>query len=219
MEYYHLHTKGNKDYLWKEHSEFVVDQKWNNRIYKRCANFTTSVKSSNYPELTEIINYLLCIGGYSQIEDLVNIKDLLNVCISHGTDKKTLKRLLKDSLVAMNNANIFKREMALEAYRKDNTPTLPSRMHSLYVTTKDGVDYWQSLLIDGDLDVYKLDIAEEPFIGNEQLLPSEELSYQDTYKQAAKYWHPKLKKVNPLYNEYLVQGRVRVLKKVLEIKR
>lgn len=219
MEYYHLHTKGNQDRIWRENHEFVVDQKWNNRVYHRCANFTTAVPTKDYPDLTNVVNLLLSIGGYSPVEKQVNIKDLLDVCINNGVDKKTLYKLLKDTLVAVHNANIFKREMALEAYRSDNTPNLPSRMHSLYVTTKDGVEYWKNLLIDGDLEIFKLDIAEEPFIANEQLLPTEELSYQDTYKEAAKYWHPKLKNKNPLYNEYLVQGRVRVLKKVSEINR
>ena len=54
-----------------------------------------------------------------------------------------------------------------------------------------------------------------PFISNEVLLPSEALSYGDKINASYKYFHPKEKDLNPLTNEYLVQGKVKVLERVM----
>lgn len=47
-----------------------------------------------------------------------------------------------------------------------------------------------------------------------QLLPDEEANYGDAYNQAFKYWHPKFKDVPEYTNEYLAQGKIKILCKV-----
>ena len=46
---------------------------------------------------------------------------------------------------------------------------------------------------------------------NEQLLPDEDLSYEEMYKQAKKYWEPTIGSDMNVTNEYLVQGEIEVL--------
>ncbi len=49
---------------------------------------------------------------------------------------------------------------------------------------------------------------------NEQLLPDEDLSYEEMYKQAKKYWEPTIGSDMNMTNEYLVQGEIEVLRRV-----
>ena len=76
MEYYHLHTKGNQDKFWRESREFTVDNKWHNRLYKRCTNFSLSASTSDFQKLTAIINYCLNAHGFSEYTDKILIGDM-----------------------------------------------------------------------------------------------------------------------------------------------
>ena len=143
--------------------------------------------------------------------------------------KRNFKELIRDPLglvfeIALPLFLLFifqQFNIPAENYRLENASNLPSRLHSLYVTTEEGLSYWCNLLIDNDLEVFKVDVANEPFVTNEQFLPSEELTYQESYNLSKNYWYPKFNKQNidTASNEYLVQGRVRILKKVDEIKK
>jgi hypothetical protein len=219
MEYYHLHTKGVQDKLWKVKREFVVDEQYKNRLYWLCHDFTTTTPSCKFPNLVNHINLIYEINGYAPLDEFVSVDDLLSCHLNSGIGNDQLKELLMLAQETIYSARIFKREMALEEFRKNNVPSLPSRMHSLYVTTEEGITYWENVLLDNDLDVYRLDLEEEPFATNEQLLPDEGLSYSDTYKESKKYWCPELHDSIKYCNEYLAQGRVRILEKVAEIKR
>ena len=110
------------------------------------------------------------------------------------------------------------REMAMEEYRKENCINLPSRLHSLYACSEEGIDFWATQIRDNDVDIYRIDVFDEPFLSNEALLPAEELCYGDKVKASYKYFKPNKKDLNPITNEYLVQGKVKVLEKVKEIK-
>lgn len=63
-------------------------------------------------------------------------------------------------------------------------------------------------------DAYKVLVTGKIFKTNEQLLPDEEENYGDDYNQAFKYWHPKFKDVHEWTNEYLAQGKIKILSKV-----
>ena len=112
------------------------------------------------------------------------------------------------------DGNMFKRETALENYRKDNVSTLPSRLHTIYLTDEKGVDYWVNALQTNNYKLYRVEASGEIFKTNEQLIPDEELSYKDVYESAYNYWHPNFKHVPDYTNEYLVKGKVKVLEKI-----
>lgn len=52
------------------------------------------------------------------------------------------------------------------------------------------------------------------FKTNEQLLPSENSTYGESYNVSFKYWNPKFKNLSNYTNEYLVQGKVKILEKL-----
>lgn len=107
----------------------------------------------------------------------------------------------------------------MEDFRKKNKPELPSRIHCIYATTENGLEYWTNTLRDNDLDIFKIETAEEPFRTDEQLIPDESFSYEEMYNNSFKYWNPKAKNISEETAEYLIKGRIKILEKVDEIKR
>ncbi len=62
--------------------------------------------------------------------------------------------------------------------------------------------------------VFEVEVSGNIFKTNEQLLPDEILSYEETYKDAKRYWDPVITPDISDKNEYLVQGEINVLKRV-----
>lgn len=81
------------------------------------------------------------------------------------------------------------------------------------------VSLTDSQLIDGNLDIFRIEVLDKPFKTNEVFIPSESSSYEEMYNSSYRYWNPKFKNVPEECSEYLVQGRVKILEKVGEIKK
>ena len=128
---------------------------------------------------------------------------------------RTQKVILQEVKQMVFQASVFKRELALENFRKYFAQSLPSRLDCLYVTTEQSVNYWRNQLLDGDLDVFRIATMDEPFKTKEKFIPNESLNYEEMYNSSLKYWKPKLKNAS----EYLIQGKVKILEKVEEIKK
>ena len=220
MELYHLHLLGNHDRLYRENSEFIIDKnKFNNRIYNRIYNANSTVEIKKYQRITDILKFYYINCGYGDFfENRLNLGEIINFILTQGYTKEELINILMDAKEMILADGINLREMALEEYRKENCIELPSRMHSLFACTEEGISFWSGALIDDDVEVYRIDVFDEPFLSNEYLLPDEELNYGDKIKASYKYFHPSKKDLNPRTNEYLVQGKVKVLEKVAEIK-
>ena len=217
MELFHLHLLGNHDNLYKPDKEFVIyPDKFNNRIYKRIYNMNSTVESSDFKEITEELDMLLAIYGAGSFGDRINPGELMEYVLKRGCSQEELINLLTASKEMLLTEGINLREMAMEEYRKTNTPELPSRLHSLFACSEEGVNFWLSQIRDNDLDIYRIDVMDEPFVSNENLLPYEGLPYGEKIKASYSYFHPRKKDLDDLTNEYLVQGKVRVLEKVGE---
>ena len=216
MDLYHIHTLGTCDSLWKVNKEFVIDDKFKNRLYSRLANFKTTVSVKDYPQEVKIINQYYTEAGYSPIKDSISVDDLLSICLQVGVNTENFEKIIKEAKRIIYYARFNNRERALENYRKDYYPQLPSRLHSLFVADETGLPYWQGVLLGEDFDIFKVEVKEEPFVSNEQLFPEEGLTCKETYKAAERYWNAKIKRGMEQSNEYLVRGRVRVLEKVGE---
>ena len=219
MELYHLHLLGNHDYLYKPNKEFTIDpDKFNNRIYKRIYDMNSTVKSSDFKDIVDELNHLLSIYGMGGFGDRINPGELIEYILKRGCSQEELINLLKASKEIILSEGINLRETAMEEYRRINTPNIPSRLHSLFACSEEGINFWLSQIRDNDLDIYRLDVMEEPFVSNESLLPYEELSYGDKVKASYNYFHPKKKDLDDSTNEYLVQGKLRILEKVGEVR-
>ena len=219
MDLYHLHLKGNHDKQYKEGSTIIInDNNFNNRLYDRVMNTGYFVKTSDYPRITIIANALNEQLGFAPLGEYVNLGEIIPISLSYGTATDN-KKILMEASQMLHNAAINKRELSVEEYRKNYEPTKPSRLHSLYACDESGVEYWLRCLLDGDIDIYRIEPENEPFQTNVQLLPDETTTYIDSYNAAKIYFNPRSRDLNRVSDEYLVQGRVKILEKVDEIRR
>ena len=219
MELYHLHIKGIKDYFWKENKEFVIDHNFKNRLYEKCYSNTASIRTEKYPELTSIFNCYMMKNNFQTLGEIAPINYLMDACVNNPVKRGVLINLISDASDIIYNSLIFSREMALENYRLKKFSDLPSRLNCIYATDEDGIDLWRNMLIDGDLELFRIEVSDTPFLTNSLYLPDTNCSYGEAYAAAFKYWHPNLKNDNSKYREYLVQGKVKIKEKVDEFEK
>lgn len=199
MELYHIHKHNNYDKLWKPYREITVSENFKSIMSKRYNDFTTSM-----------------IIEEEQNKILLNFHDYLLTLLSSKTqiNRQEFQKILQIAYQTSYFSNMFKRETALENYRKNNFNFLPSRLHSIYLTDEKGVSYWIDALDAKDYDLCRVKVTGNIFKTNEQLLPDETLSYKDAYENSFNYWHPNFKKVPDNTNEYLVNGKIKILEKI-----
>lgn len=199
MELYHIHKIGNHDNIWHEKKVITVPEKFKNGMLERQNAFTTQIKISD--------------------EISINIHEYMAIVMNNiengkKVETEALKEILELAYHASYYGNMFKREAALENYRKDNRKNLPSRLHSIYLTDEKGIEYWISTLNAIKYELYRVEVEGNIFKTNEQLLPDERLSYIDAYNNSYNYWNPNFREVPDYTNEYLVQGKIKVLEKI-----
>lgn len=207
-ELYHIHLKNNQDKKWVVGNTINVDKNFNSIMYQRQMNFSQIIQLSNGMDKS-YQNYSIVIANYfNRIKDLKSIRN---------EDLEELKNLLNIGYQMSFNADFFKRETALEDCRKSYNDALPSRLHSIYLCDYDGLNYWKDCLSNSnkkEFDVFEVNVTGNIFKTNEQLLPNEVSTYEETYKNAIKYWNPKLKDCPANTYEYLVEGKVKILSKI-----
>ena len=218
MDLYHLHLKGIRDDKWKEKKEIIINDSFINRLGKRVNNFNDCIVNSNLKEVLDDINNCFQCCGYESFSK-IPLYLILDYLDENKVDYKTQKIILQEVRNLAFQAAIFKREMAMENFRKDNKELLPSRLHCLYATTDEGINYWKTQLIDGDIDIFRIESLEEPFKTSEIFIPSESNNYEEMYNNSFRYWNPKFKNISEEHSEYLVQGKVKILEKVDEVRR
>lgn len=219
-ELYHLHLIGNRDDKWKENKEIIIDDSFINRLGKKVNSFNDCTTN---PQLDNISNSLNTIFKYSGITSFskMPLHLILDFVLDprNNIDQKTQLEVLKEVRNLTFQAAIFKRETAMENYRRDNNKNLPSRQHCIYVTTEHGIKYWLDRITDGNIDIFRIDALDEPFKTSEIFIPDESSNYKEMYDGSFRYWNPKFKNIPEETSEYLVKGKIKVLEKVDEIRR
>lgn len=198
MELYHIHKIGDHDKNWHESALIEVKENFKNTMYKRYQDFTTALPIEG--------------GGSINLYDFI-----LMLQYSNQLNEKKIKDIIDYSYRISFNANSFKRETVLENYRKDNTSTKPSRLHSIYMTDEKGIDSWITKLGVENIELFRVEAEGNIFKTNEIFIPDETLSYEKAYDKSYYYWNPNFKKAPIDSNEYLVQGKVKVLEKIKTI--
>ena len=163
MELYHIHKIGDHDKFWYENSLILVKENFKNTMYRRYQDFTTA----------------LPIEGGGKI----NLYDLILMLHSNKINSETIQSIIDYSYRISFNANSFKRETALENYRKDNTSTKPSRLHSIYLTDEKGIEAWITKLGVENIELFRVEAEGNIFKTNEYFIPDETLSYEKEYDQ------------------------------------
>lgn len=208
QELFHIHKVTNKNDHWSNNKIININDNYNSIMNQRHQNFSQLVNVFGGGS-QEYINFSFILADY--------MRRINNLNVIKNDDIIELKRLLEIGYQMTYNADLFRREEALENYRKDNLSHLPSRLHAMYLCDNDGIEYWQDVISQNDkieTEIYRVLASGDIFKTNEQLLPSEISTYQETYKQAFKYWNPKFKNLPNYTNEYLIRGKIKVLEKI-----
>ena len=217
MELYHIHVLGKHDNLFKNKEIIINKDTYNNEVYERVYNNSFKVDTRKYPNTVEAINYFNCLSGFQNLGLNENISLIISGVINNGTLEEKLQAL-RDASEILHNAAMMKRELSMEEYRRDNEPNKPSRLHSFYACDSVGLSYWVDQLRGNKAaDVYVIDSIDEPFKTNEQLMPLENTNFIESYYASKNYFNPKEKDLTGKTNEYLIQGKVKILEKVFEI--
>jgi hypothetical protein len=220
MELFHIHLLGNKDRMYRPNGEIMVDpERFNNRLFNRIYDANVCVSGDMYDPIIKDINKALHDNAGLTLGDQVNIGEILNYALyQRGLSRDELIKVLQDTSDIMLKTGTNYRELAMEEFRKNNCPDKPSRLHSLYACNEEGLRFWLGQIHDGESDIYRIDVEQEPFVTNEELLPAESLSYGNKIQASYKYFNPKKKDLNGVTDEYLVQGRVKLLEKIGEVR-
>lgn len=110
--------------------------------------------------------------------------------------------------------NIYNRENALEEYRKQHFPNLPSRLHSIWLTDDIGKDFWKKSLGENTIS-YKVLVSGNLFKSSHEFIPDDRLNVKEMYDSSEYYWNPIFKnELEERHTEYLFQGKLKILEKI-----
>ncbi len=190
---YHLIKDNKFSHLWQEGS--IIDNTKDNFTNDRTiANFdyaTIEEFDDEYQPFYEIINYF----------------------IENKPDRETMEILLEHAQRHIHLLQINQMELALEEVRRQFYPGIVSRRQAIWVCDENQIEYWDNEL-PGQKNLFEVAITGDMFKTSSAFLPPLGLSYNDSLKQAHEYWHPDFHKCDPKTIEYLVKGKIKVLKKV-----
>ena len=205
---YHYHKKGIYDELWGKGKEITVDNNFRSYYSTILDFFTTGVQCQDdkVSSFDRVISYYLQDDIFKTIE-----KDLT-------------KQLLLEAKKIITQTNVCRREFALEKMRQNNYPDLPSRLHSIWLTDKENLDFWSKYLItdsklkDEMLQLYELNVTGNLFKSSDYYIPDDKLTMHEMMLQSIKYWNPEFDKDEALNGiEYLFQGKVKIIKRIENI--
>lgn len=218
MELFHIHTLGTHDYSFVPNNIINVDDTYNNGLYQKIFNLNMNFSAESLPRTFDAINKELQGMGVSRIVLNSRIDELMHYMGFFGSDEKELKtffnmasKIIKDYHDALN-------EMAYETCRQKSCPTAPSRLHSLYACSEQGIAYWDRIMKPKKADVFRIQVSDDSLLTNPSLLPKDDMELYNKVVDAREYFRPSNIE-DKESNEYLVRGKVLIGEKVREIRR
>ena len=166
MDLYHLHVKGIKgvrDDKWKENKEIIITDSFVNRLGKKVNNFNDCTIKDELKRVINNINVDLQLNGFESFSKMP-LHLIMDYLFANNVNPQTQKIILQEVRNLAFQASIFKREMAMENFRCNNNIKAPSRLHCVYATDEAGIRHWNQILNDGDIEVFRIETIEEPFI-------------------------------------------------------
>ena len=195
---YHYHKLGIYDDIWQVGNEIIVDDNFDSYYSSIIDKFSTGVK---------------CANGIFFLDRVID--EYIEEIGIENVDIKTITNLLKDSSLIIKNINIYNRELMLEKYRKENNLNLPSRLHSIWLTDVESLDFWKEQLNGRcKLKLCKVSVTGNLFKSSNNFIPDDELTAKEMYEASSAYWNPIFKEEDLCKAEYLFQGKVKVLEEI-----
>jgi len=189
---YHLHKNNEYDHMW------VVG----NTIDNTGADFLNKFTLLDYTN-----DYYALFG-----DERVSFTEVLNHYIKNVPDSQTMVSLLKSAKDMINDLCIVQRERALEEVRLQYYPHLISRRQAIWACDGLGLDWWANVF--SDRQAYEIEVNGDVFASSHEYLPKLGISYSEALERAHEYWNPNLDDISGEKIEYLIQGEIKVLKKV-----
>ena len=195
---YHYHRLGIYDDIWQVGNEIIVDDNFNSYCGSIIDKFSTAVEYKN---------------GLVPLERIID-KYLDDIGIEN-VDLETITDLLKASSDMITNANMYNRELMLEKYRVEKKPNLASRLHSIWLTDVESLDFWKEQLNGRcKLKLCKVSVTGNLFKSSNSFIPDDKLTAKEMYEASSAYWNPIFKEEDLCKAEYLFQGKVKVLEEI-----
>ena len=219
MPLFHLHTLDSHDELYAPNKEIIVDNSFNNRMYDSIyTNLNPSYTAITFPETFSKINRELENVSNKEIK-IMNLDEIINFIKFFGCSDKELKTLFNISSTLLQQQRTALDELAYERCRETNFSDRPSRLHSMFACSEEGIQYWLNEMKSKRVDVYQIEVEQEPFLTNPSLLPDSHLYLCDKVIAARKYFNPVGIREDDHTNEYLVRGRVILKDKIMEVRK
>ncbi len=154
---------------------------------------------------------------YTTIEpfdnEYLSFYQIIDYYLENKPDDTTIEILLEHAQKHIHLLQINQMELALEEVRRKYYPNIVSRKQAIWVCSDKQLKYWNNGL-PGKRDLFEVMITGDMFKTSAALLPKLGLSYNETLEQAHEYWNPDISKCEEETIEYLVKGKIKVLKKV-----
>jgi len=148
-KYWHIHRLGFYDELWCEGQKLVIDENFSSNFYQNYSLREDALtKQYGSYDIDEVIKNLESIREYKDLE----------------------YKLYHAFSSLAQNLYIFRREKALEEGRKLYNPDAPSRLHAIYLTNFESLQYWQVNVNMGK--VFSVDVRGQIFVSSDILFPT-----------------------------------------------
>lgn len=187
---YHIHRKGNMDYIWTVGNQILIDNSFISLYYTKLLSYEK-----------ELINRY---GGNYDIDYIIAMMEEMK-----------WKNLVEDDMREEFN-NILKRyyflrrEKALEEGRKLFRPFAPCRFHSIFLSNNIDLYYWEKIFGECSFNRYLVELDGNIFMSSDKFFPNEKLLFDNQVECSKEYWKPKVKSL--IQNEFIFQGNAKILK-------
>lgn len=186
---YHIHRKGNKDYVWFRGNQILVDNDFTSLYYEKLLR-----------------EEKILIKRYGESYDIDYIIAMM--------EEMKYKNLVEDDMKAAFNRTLnvyyfLRREKALEEGRKIFRPTAPCRFHSIFLSDRIDLWYWEKVFKECSFNRFLVELDGNIFMSSDNFFPDEELFFDNQVECSNGYWNPKVKSLTR--NEVVFQGKAKIL--------
>lgn len=163
---YHIHRTGNVDDLWHIGNQIVVDDNFQ-------SNFYTDLLKEECPLVQRY-------GSYD-IDYFISIIEEMKF---RNFEDSNIDSLFHKLLYCCYS---LRRERSLEEGRKIFAPSCPSRMHSIFLTDKSDLSYWENFVGNHSFQKFSLNCSGNLFISSDSFFPQYTLLFDEQVEQSKIY--------------------------------